>query len=111
MNADWPFADPEETDVITLERILRGDSAILLVTHDRDEGGWQFLDGEQVFEEDGVLVSLGEIVHWDPSLERLADLPEGWYAWRPAPSASWQRGEGEAPDAAALGPAALDDGS
>ncbi len=38
MRPDWPFDDPEETEVITLERILRGESPLLLVTHDLDDG-------------------------------------------------------------------------
>ena len=59
MSPDWPFDDPEETEVITLERILRGESPLLLVTHDLEDGGWQFLDGEHVFESDGVTVLPG----------------------------------------------------
>ena len=51
MRPDWRFDDPEETEVIALERILRGESPLLLVTHDLEDGGWQFLDGEHVFEE------------------------------------------------------------
>ena len=51
MSLDWLFGDPEETEVITLERILRGVSPLLLVTHDLEDAGWQFLDGEHVFEE------------------------------------------------------------
>ena len=83
MDSDWPFADSQDAVVVTLERILRGDSSLLLVTHDAEDGGWQFLDGEQVFEEDGTTVLLGEMVQFDPSLLELADLPAGWFAWRP----------------------------
>jgi hypothetical protein len=95
MSVEWPFDDPEETEVITLERVLRGVSHILLVSHDLDDGTWQFLDGEHVFESDGVTVLLGEILQFDPSLESLADLPSGWYAWRTATDNLWHRVEGE----------------
>lgn len=95
MNSDWRFADPQDTVVVTLERILLGASSLALVTHDAEDGGWQFLDGEQVFEEDGVTVLLGEMVQFDPSLLELADLPAGWYAWRAAPDQPWQRAQGE----------------
>ncbi len=94
MNPDWLFADAQHTVVVTLERILSGVSPLLLVTHDAD-GGWQFLDGEHVFEEDGATVLLGEMVQFDPSLLDLADLPTGWYAWRVAPDQPWQRAQGE----------------
>jgi hypothetical protein len=95
MAADWPFDDPEETEVICLDRILRGDSPLLLVTHDEDDGSWQFLDGEHVFEEDAAVVRLGEMVQFDPSLRELADLPQGWYARRATPDRLWQRAQGE----------------
>ncbi|RUL87222.1 hypothetical protein [Tautonia sociabilis] len=93
----WPFADPPETEVIVLDRILSGDSPARLVTHDQEDGAWQFLDGEQVFEEDAAVVLLGEVVQVDPSLLELADLPPGWFAWRPEPGAPWRRAEGEPP--------------
>jgi hypothetical protein len=99
MDSTWTFADPEETEVITLDRILRGQSSILLVTHDAEDGAWQFLDGEHVFEEDGAVVGLGEMVAFDPSLAELADLPEGWFAWRPDRDHPWRRAEGEEPAA------------
>lgn len=97
MTGGWPFDDPPETAVITLGRIVRGESPLRLVTHDEDDGGWQFLDGEHVFEEDAAVVSLGGMVRSDPSLRALADLPRGWYAWRPAPDGPWARSPGEPP--------------
>jgi hypothetical protein len=97
MGADWPFDDPENTAVFCLARILRGTCPLLLVTHDEEDGSWQFLDGEHVFEEEAVLVSLGGMVQFDPSLRELADLPLGWYAWRPGPDQPWQRAQGEQP--------------
>ncbi|MEW4568617.1 hypothetical protein AB1L88_12200 [Tautonia sp. JC769] len=99
MTADtqWPFADPPETAVFTIDRILDGEAPVLLVTHDDDDGAWQFLDGEHVFEEDARVVSLGEMAQFDPSLIELADLPLGGFAWRSGPAKPWTRGEGEPP--------------
>jgi hypothetical protein len=97
VEANWPFNEPEDTEVITLERIVRGGSPILLVTHDAEDGCWQFLDGEHIFEEDGEVLCLGEIVQFDPTLCQLADLPAGWYAWRFSPDQAWRRAEGEPP--------------
>jgi adenylate cyclase len=95
MTTEWPFPDAESTEVITLERILRGVSPVLLVCHDGDDEGWQFLDGEHVFEADGAAVYLGDMLQLDPSLAALGDLPAGWYAWREAPGSPWRRAEGE----------------
>src|SRR5262249_61010041 len=97
MESAWPFAEPEATEVITLERILRGASFVLLVTLDEDDGAWQFLDCGHVFEDDGVVVRLGEMVQFDPSLGQLGGLPVGWYAWRAAPGQAWRRAPGEPP--------------
>jgi len=42
---DWPFDQLPNCAVITLRRIVFGSAPILHVTHDRDDHGWQFLDG------------------------------------------------------------------
>lgn len=93
----WRFPEPPGSEVVVLERILEGESAILLVTHDEDEPAWQFLDGDHVFEEDAVVACLGEIAQLDPTVIELADLPVGSHAWRAAAGGPWRRGEGEPP--------------
>lgn len=97
MNINWIFPDPEQTEVITLDRILRGESPLRLVTHDEDDDSWQFLDGEHVFEEDAVVLSLEQMVQFDPSLVFLADLPIGSFAWRTSLDQPWRRAVGEPP--------------
>jgi hypothetical protein len=89
----WPFADPKNVAVITLKSIVKGSGPILHVTHDADDGAWQFLDGSTVSEENASVVSLEEITRIDPSVTELADLPLGWYADRSAASEPWRRGK------------------
>ena len=91
MPADWPFSDPENVAVFTLKRIVRGESPIVRVTHDEDDGGWQFLDGGEVAVEEASVVSLRQITRIDPSILELADLPLGWVAERAGPGEPWQR--------------------
>ncbi len=91
MSDPWPFADPENLAVFTLRRIIRGESPILSVSHDEDDGRWQFLDGEEAEIEDAALVCLGEMIRLDPSLLALADLPIGWSASRSSFQAPWKR--------------------
>jgi hypothetical protein len=91
MPADWPFADPENLAVFTLKRIVRGESPILRVTHDEEDGGWQFLDRGEVAVEEASLVSLRQMTRIDPSILELADLPLGWVAERIGPGEPWQR--------------------
>ena len=64
---------------------------ILLVTHDADDGMWQFLTGGPVQMADAMLVSLRELYRLDPSIGELADLPLGWTAERSAPEQPWTR--------------------
>lgn len=91
MPADWPFTDAENLAVFTLKRIVRGESPILRVTHDEDDGGWQFLDGGEIAVEEASLVSLRQMTRIDPSILELADLPLGWVADRAGPGEPWQR--------------------
>jgi hypothetical protein len=94
----WPFSDPPDTEVITLSRILKGDAPLRLVTHDEDDGSWQFLDGEHVFEEDAAVVSLGFMAMLDPSILDLGDLPIGWRAYRDDANQPWRKDAEEPPD-------------
>ena len=89
---NWQFEQPENVAVITLRQIVDGEEPILHVTHDSDDGGWQFLGWENAREEDAKVVALRTIVRLDPSVQELADLPLGWHAWRRAADQPWQRG-------------------
>jgi hypothetical protein len=84
------FADPPDTRVLTLRRVLGGRPA-LVVQHD-EGGGWYFYDGASLFERfELVLAPLGQLVERDPDLNQLADLPRGWQAWRNSPEEPWER--------------------
>jgi hypothetical protein len=89
--ADWPFDDPSDVATITTTKVLDEGHPILLVTHDDDDGAWQFLCGTTNDPEDGRVVGLGCMYERDPSIGELADLPLGWRAWRESPVASWRR--------------------
>lgn len=95
MEKKWRFAESENVAVITLRQILSEGEPILHVTHDSDDGGWQFLGWNDPQEEDAKLVALSEIVQLDPSVQELADLPLGWHAWRRTTKEPWQRSKNE----------------
>ena len=75
MNTAWPFDDPPHVATITVRSIIDGQTPILLVYHDAEDGGWQFLDGRESTMTDARLVSLQDMVERDHSLCELADLP------------------------------------
>jgi hypothetical protein len=87
---DWKFTDPPNLAVFTTQSILEGDDWISFVTHDSDDGGWQFIGTAVVREQDARIVGLGEIVDLDPSIEELFDLPLGWRASRSSRTGSWR---------------------
>lgn len=93
MSERWPFDDPPDTPVVTLRRIVESNSPILVVTHDADDGLWQFLDHGDFEDEEAVSIDLKELVLLDPTLAKLGDLPEGWVAYRDGRFSDWQREE------------------
>lgn len=91
--AHWPFEDPRNVAVFTTADVIDRSLPIVHVTHDDDDGAWQFHSANG-FPDDikGYrLVALEEIVTQDPTIAELADLPCGWRATRSGPGAAWRR--------------------
>jgi hypothetical protein len=88
---DWKFQDPPNVAVITNKRIIKSQDWIAHVSHDEDDGGWQFHGRGPLNEQDAAVVSLRSIVELDPSVAELADLPLGWSASRESPDSPWHR--------------------
>ena len=65
--------------VMTTKDIIKGQKNIILVSHDEDDGMWEFLDGDEVNEENAAIVSLAEIVNIDNTINDLFDLPLGFF--------------------------------
>ena len=87
----WLFDDPPNIAVFTSKNILDGNDWIHYVTHDDDDGAWQFHGyAGPTSEDDARMVSLGNIVQRDPSIIELKDLPLGWHAWRETKESKWQ---------------------
>ncbi len=88
---EYKFLDDKNTMAITTKKIVSGQSDILLVSHDEDDGMWEFLDGEDVCEENALVVSMSEMVQIDESINKLYDLPLGWVAYRESKTTEWIR--------------------
>ena len=88
--SDWLFDDPPNVAVLTTDQVLKGES-ILYVSHDEEDGAWQFHAGETIDESNAKVVALKRIVELDRSVMQLADLPLGWVATRSDVGAVWQR--------------------
>ncbi len=88
---EYKFLDDKNTIAITTKKIVSRQSEILLVSHDEDDGMWEFLDGEDVCEENAVVVSMFEMSQIDESINELYDLPLGWIAYRENKTTEWIR--------------------
>jgi Domain of unknown function (DUF4262) len=90
---NWKFSDTPHTNAFLSQTVYDGKEPITYVSHDADDGAWQFL-GEKMDAGGGpVLVCLHHPIDKDPSLKELADLPLGWCAERAAPGDVWTRRE------------------
>ena len=87
---EWPFVDPQNFAAICCRLVLEG-HPILRVSHDEDDGCWQFLCGGSHVSADAKVVCLGCMVKREPALLQLADLPLGWGADRPDNESAWER--------------------
>ena len=89
----WPFADTPNPASLTSVDILDRRMPIVLVTHDEDDGTWQFhsANGAPSSDSEARVVGLKTIVGIDPSVAVLADLPLGWRAVRADANAPWRR--------------------
>jgi hypothetical protein len=88
---NWKFPDPPHTGVYLSQAVHNGIEPVTYVSHDADDGAWQFLGDSMA---DGGSPSLSCFHHpidRDPSLAELADLPIGWYAERSNVGQPWVR--------------------
>ena len=98
MSDPWPFEQPRNCATFTMRQVMDGSEPILLVSHDADDHGWQFIGTSDASMEDAMLVTLESIVRRDPTVLEVADLPPGWQAVRTAVGEPWTRNENPAAD-------------
>lgn len=89
----WKFSDGPHTSAFLSKSVFEKEEPITYVSHDSDDGAWQFL-GEKMADGGGPVVScLHHPIDDDRSLEELHDLPLGWYAVRDKAGDPWKRFE------------------
>ena len=88
---DFKFNEERNVAVFTVKQIIRQQKPVLYVSHDEEDGAWQFLTGEPVEEKDSMIVLLEEMIAHDPTINELFDLPEGYYAIRDFVGDVWFR--------------------
>jgi len=95
---NWKFSDDPHSRAFLSETVHKGTEPVTYVSHDADDGAWQFL-GDSMSDGGGPVVScLHHAIDHDLSLAELADLPLGWYAQRARVGEPWTRREHSADD-------------
>ena len=89
----WPFDQPSNCATFTTRQVVEGLEPILLVSHDAEDHGWQFIGSSGVTMIDAKIVALGEIVKRDSTVLEVADLLPGWQALRAWVGGPWTRRE------------------
>jgi hypothetical protein len=87
----WKFPVSPHTGVFTTKKINRQEEPITYVSHDADDGAWQFHGPSDSPTEEAVVVCFHHITDHDPSIRELFDLQTGWCAWRDEVGAPWHR--------------------
>lgn len=85
------FPDDPKTAVFTTKYVVDQKKVITYVSHDAEDGAWQFLSDEAI--EDYVtvarVISLEQVIKLDPTLLEVADLPLGYFAERKSKKDKW----------------------
>ena len=85
------FKEADNTAVFTTKFVIIDKNDITYVTHDKEDGAWQFFSDDEFdnFESVAKIVGLGEIIKIDNTLLELADMPEGFSAYRKFKGDRW----------------------
>ena len=86
------FVDSPKTAVFTTKFVVNDKKEITYVSHDDEDGAWQFFSDDKFedFEKVAKVISLEEILKIDSTLLELADLPLGYIATRKNMKSQWK---------------------
>ena len=89
--ANKKFKESDNTAVFTTKFVIIDKKDITTVTHEKEDGAWQFFSSDHFdhFEDVAKVVGLGEIIKIDSSILELADMPEGYIGHRKYKGDKW----------------------
>lgn len=88
---DKKFKEAGNTAVFTTKFVTTDKKDITTVTHEKEDGAWQFFSSDRFdnFEDVAKIVGLEEIIRTDSTILELADMPEGYSAHRKFKGDKW----------------------
>jgi hypothetical protein len=80
-----------DTAVFTTKFVMEDKKTITYVSHEIEDGAWQFFSDDKFddFESVAKVVGLREIIKLDPSIIELIDMQEGFIATRHDKQNNW----------------------
>jgi len=86
------FEDSLNTAVFTTKFVVKDKKEITYITHESEDGVWQFFSNDNFddFEEVSMILSLDEIINLDKTVLEIADLPLGYIASRETVKDKWK---------------------
>lgn len=82
------YTENLKLEVATTSYVMEKNSPIVYVSHD-DEGNWTFLSADDVEVSDAMLVTLEDIVVFDPTVVRVLTMPLSHEAYRKDKNSDW----------------------
>lgn len=81
-----------DTAVFTTKFVIEDKRTIILVTHDIEDGAWQFFSDDSFdnFEQVAKIVGFQELINMDDSLLQIVDMPLGYSATRKDEFDNWK---------------------
>ena len=90
-NSEYKFHDPENTACFVCDHVFNRQKPILHVSHDQEDGYWQFLCGQTKHEEaNAKIISLKSATQIDSSINDLFEMPLGFGADRKSIKDKWK---------------------
>lgn len=85
------FKEPDNTAVFTTKFVITDKKEITVVTHEKEDGAWQFFSEDDFddYSKVAMIVGLGQIIKLDSSILELADMPVGYSAKRKDKGEKW----------------------
>ncbi len=78
ISSEFKFKEPENTACFVCDHVLNKQRPILYVVHDKEDGAWQFLCGQDDHNESNAkIISLKQVTEIDESINELYEMPIG----------------------------------
>lgn len=88
--SDFKFREPESSSCIACKHVVSKKKPVLYVTHDKENGVWQFLCGDTEHANDTLhIISLKQVCKVDPTVNELYEVPIGFGAERKTVKDEW----------------------